>query len=180
MDCSLPGSSVHRIFQARVLEWLPFSSPEFPWLKPIPCMCFILIHNLSYRWFLPLFSFHSTSHSGKLGTIQIEIQGILTQAFLFNSPRDWGAQAPDSTCTRGQAAFCAPGPCIGLARSVEWLSRGHRWRRAYLVWHALALVCEFLLCWQKCRHSAGMSRCWWCCSTSKARLLWALKSRKRL
>ena len=21
MDCSLPGSSVHRIFQARVLEW---------------------------------------------------------------------------------------------------------------------------------------------------------------
>ena len=27
MDCSLPGSSVHRIFQARVLEWvaIPFS-----------------------------------------------------------------------------------------------------------------------------------------------------------
>ena len=24
MDCSLPGSSVHGIFQARVLEWLPF------------------------------------------------------------------------------------------------------------------------------------------------------------
>ena len=21
MDCSLPGSSIHRIFQARVLEW---------------------------------------------------------------------------------------------------------------------------------------------------------------
>ena len=27
MDCSLPGSSVHGIFQARVLEWLPFPSP---------------------------------------------------------------------------------------------------------------------------------------------------------
>ena len=29
MDCSLPGSSVHRIFQARVLEWdaIAFSSP---------------------------------------------------------------------------------------------------------------------------------------------------------
>ena len=27
MDCSLPGSSVHGIFQARVLEW-PFPSPE--------------------------------------------------------------------------------------------------------------------------------------------------------
>ena len=27
MDCSLPGSSVHGIFQARILEWLPFPSP---------------------------------------------------------------------------------------------------------------------------------------------------------
>ena len=30
MDCSLPGSSVHGIFQARVLEWgaIAFSSKE--------------------------------------------------------------------------------------------------------------------------------------------------------
>ena len=27
MDCSLPGSSVHGIFQARVLEWVPSPSP---------------------------------------------------------------------------------------------------------------------------------------------------------
>ena len=27
MDCSLPGSSIHGIFQAIVLEWLPFPSP---------------------------------------------------------------------------------------------------------------------------------------------------------
>ena len=26
-DCSLPCSSIHGIFQARVLEWLPFPSP---------------------------------------------------------------------------------------------------------------------------------------------------------
>ena len=26
MCCSLPGSSIHRIFQARVLEWVPFPS----------------------------------------------------------------------------------------------------------------------------------------------------------
>ena len=25
MDCSLPGSSVHRIFQARVMEWVAIS-----------------------------------------------------------------------------------------------------------------------------------------------------------
>ena len=28
MDCSLPGFSVHGIFQARLLEWVPFPSPE--------------------------------------------------------------------------------------------------------------------------------------------------------
>ena len=27
MDCSLPGSFIHGIFQARVLEWVPFPSP---------------------------------------------------------------------------------------------------------------------------------------------------------
>ena len=27
MDCSLSGSSIYGIFQARVLEWLPFPSP---------------------------------------------------------------------------------------------------------------------------------------------------------
>ena len=28
MDCSLLGSSVHGILQARILDWLPFSSPR--------------------------------------------------------------------------------------------------------------------------------------------------------
>ena len=28
MDCSLLGSSVHEILQARILEWLPFLPPE--------------------------------------------------------------------------------------------------------------------------------------------------------
>ena len=27
MDCTTPGSSVHEIFQARILEWLLFPSP---------------------------------------------------------------------------------------------------------------------------------------------------------
>ena len=34
MDCSLPGSYVHGIFQARILEWIVISSPgDFP--KPV-------------------------------------------------------------------------------------------------------------------------------------------------
>ena len=37
MDCSSPGSSVHGISQARILEWLPFLSPgdlPHPQIKP--------------------------------------------------------------------------------------------------------------------------------------------------
>ena len=35
MDCSPPGSSIHGIFQARVLEWgaIAFSSREVRWLE---------------------------------------------------------------------------------------------------------------------------------------------------
>ena len=33
MDCSMPGSSVHAILQARILEWLPCPPPT--WTKPI-------------------------------------------------------------------------------------------------------------------------------------------------
>ena len=32
MDCSLPGSSVHGIFQARILEWVAISFSSFPLL----------------------------------------------------------------------------------------------------------------------------------------------------
>ena len=37
MDCSLPGFSVHGIFQAKILEWLP--PPEYgpnPGIEPMP------------------------------------------------------------------------------------------------------------------------------------------------
>ena len=38
MDCSPPGSSVHGISQARILEWVPFSPPgdlPDPGIKPV-------------------------------------------------------------------------------------------------------------------------------------------------
>ena len=35
MDCSLPGSSVHGIFQARVLEWVAIVVPKLSFV----CMC---------------------------------------------------------------------------------------------------------------------------------------------
>ena len=42
MDCSPPGSSVHRILQARILEWvaIPFSRAYF-WLWDQTCVSWI-------------------------------------------------------------------------------------------------------------------------------------------
>ena len=37
MDCSLPGSSVHGIFQARVLEWVGIAFSNKIWLAPLNC-----------------------------------------------------------------------------------------------------------------------------------------------
>ena len=49
MDCSLPGSSIHRIFQARVLEWVAISfsrGSSWPrdrtWVSRIVGRCFTI------------------------------------------------------------------------------------------------------------------------------------------
>ena len=49
MDCSLPGSSVHGIFQATIVEWLPFPTPGiFPTQGSNPR----LLHLLHWQWVL--------------------------------------------------------------------------------------------------------------------------------
>ena len=52
MDCSPPGSSVHGIFQARVLEWVSLPSPYSTRLCFIYLIIFIYIHgnSLVLRW----------------------------------------------------------------------------------------------------------------------------------
>ena len=92
MDCSPPGSSVHGIFQARILEWVVIPSPpgnlpdlgiqprspalqedslpsEPPW-KPIlhlqllktSCAIFLVLDNVSL-WFIILYTVSCTSHT---------------------------------------------------------------------------------------------------------------------
>ena len=48
VDCGLPGSSVHGIFQARVLEWgaIAFSGASLS--SPQNCEGKVLIHTLSF------------------------------------------------------------------------------------------------------------------------------------
>ena len=44
-DCSLPGSSIHELVQARILEWVAISSPRWsPWSRDwihVSCVCCI-------------------------------------------------------------------------------------------------------------------------------------------
>ena len=50
MDCSLPGSSVHVIFQARVLEWVAiFSSRGSSWPRDRTCV-FCIVRQILYHW----------------------------------------------------------------------------------------------------------------------------------
>ena len=51
-DCSLPGSSIHGIFQARVLEWVPLPSPNLDDYITI----FALVDRSSYSFPCILFS----------------------------------------------------------------------------------------------------------------------------
>ena len=51
MDCSLPGSSIHGIFQARVLEWVAIAFSEYPSLRIVkmfsPMMRTLEIYSVS-------------------------------------------------------------------------------------------------------------------------------------
>ena len=51
MDCSLPGSLVHGIVQARILEWgaIPFSTSSQPILNPSLPRCRQILHCLSHQ-----------------------------------------------------------------------------------------------------------------------------------
>ena len=49
MDFSLPGSSVHGIFHARVLEWVAISYPDLPGLAfNLRLLCLLLLTGGSF------------------------------------------------------------------------------------------------------------------------------------
>ena len=78
MDCSLPGSSVHGIFQARVLEWgaIAFSGNHAKMLK-----CFDPLHQI---WFWLLSYFRSlTWSSSTLATWCKELPHSLRKTLML-------------------------------------------------------------------------------------------------
>ena len=64
MDCSLPGSSVHGIFQARVLEWgaIAFSIVEVTQVFYILLFCFLMTSVTVHKKIFQFSSVHF-SHS---------------------------------------------------------------------------------------------------------------------
>ena len=59
MDCSLPGSSVHGIIQARVLEWGATAFSSNWWVGPLQLIaCFSVV---TFENFFFVFSFHKSS-----------------------------------------------------------------------------------------------------------------------
>ena len=59
MDCSLPGSSIHGIFQARVLEWLPLPSSTSMWDECNcavywACFCIAFLWDWNDNWPFPV------------------------------------------------------------------------------------------------------------------------------
>ena len=61
MDCSPPGSSVHEIFQARILQWVPISSSRGSsqprgWILSscVSCIVFVFIFLYCIRYYIQI------------------------------------------------------------------------------------------------------------------------------
>ena len=99
MDCSLPGSSIHGIFQARVLEWgaIAFSQHSTTNLKThINVLNNIWDVNYSYSYlryeFFPYISFYhylSSHYSSSCSTSHLKGGRIKTRPQKPLNSRDW-------------------------------------------------------------------------------------------
>ena len=99
VGCSLPGSSIHRILQARMLEWvaISFSRGIFPFQESNPCL-------LHCRWIL----YHWTTgeaHVQFLWPRGFSIHGVLQARIL-----EWVAIPFSRSCYY----------CYSFPRFVNW------------------------------------------------------------
>ena len=90
MDCSLPGFSVHRIFQARILEWVAISSSRgFPQTRDQTCVSFIsgigrwiLYHSAT--WEAPFIPHDTKTACLYCGLRTLTLLQLLSSLVLFN------------------------------------------------------------------------------------------------
>ena len=127
MDCSLPGSSVHGIFQARVLEWgtIAFSTYNANWLlkkkkkKTVLRHCLSLKPSQKYGWRRTC-----TPFSCKNSKTTIHSWATVSWSMLDPTKIPRAKEKPQQDARRGEIAFrikplparelkqtlCTPGP----------------------------------------------------------------------
>ena len=85
MDCSLPSSSVHGIFQARVMEWVAVAFSEILKIKvekhtllssPASISASLLFPVCPCRWALPFFLWRSACGKKRFGYWNILIETV--------------------------------------------------------------------------------------------------------
>ena len=131
MVCSLPGSSVHGIFQARVLEWVAIARSQ------------LIQHT---HWLLK----HDTGagyNSLKAKSIQHGNSNGLAGYICFFTPVERGRGAGGSVCV---CVCVIPPPSAQYNRIDTWVE--FRCRRC-----SLYLVCVLMACTATTRHCA---LCW--------------------
>ena len=119
MDCSLPGSSVHGIFQARVLEWVAISfSRGSSW----PRDCTWVSHNVGRHFYL-------LSYQGSQLYIQLNYKKFiwewnsLTPVFPYLACVSFPGSSvgKESACIAGDPSL-TPGEGIGYPLQYSWAS----------------------------------------------------------
>ena len=158
MDCSLPGSSVHGIFQARVLEWvaIPFSRGSSGMCKCLPRSCIysgwifgsgnIGLKKTNILWFLGcvcVLSQHSTlcdpMDCSPLGS---SVHGILQARRLewVVMPSSRGSSWPrDQTCISWNAGDSSLLSHLGLVHVAKCSLEGCHTESCKLEQHSVIL-----------------------------------------
>ena len=114
MDCSPPGSSVHGILQARILEWVAISFSfssltwEIPWTGHSP-WCLKELDMTEWE--------HPLGLSRKQGMKQVETsKGKLTpatEAMAWNTKPKFSSKAPQAPNLVASAKLPVSGTCFG-------------------------------------------------------------------
>ena len=112
MDCSLPGSSVHGIFQARAMEWgaIAFSSEENGWTR----IQLILI-NLPQPCTPP----HVYTKRKPLECLQSSLTSVVT-AILCPSRSNWGPVSQSTFDRTEETPYISKASCFFFFFFLDW------------------------------------------------------------
>ena len=136
MDCSLPGSSIHGIFQARILEWVSISfsrrsSRPRDWTQVSRIVC-RRFTDWATREVLRSQVYAKTT--------------VLPLASLPVTPESSPSRAPVQNQAHSSISYVFSGPLLSLGERKKFTWRRHvDWERNTDLWHLLFLISWFHL-----------------------------------